>query len=323
VEPLNTILFLGGFVVFTLGGIARALKLTPARLANYLAGRANARISLYDAARLEDLLALEPGQFEQLVAETYRALGYPAKVVGKSGDHGVDIYLKTENGRRWIVQCKRYRDPVGEEVVRGLYGSLMHERAEHAILVTTADITPPAEQWARGKPIELVDGPRFLRMIAEARRRTQPGLLDRLAKTLQAWFNPQRTPSALRTDPGASTSRPISITPLNPSRNGRAQADLADIRMRVVRTSVTEQPVSLPIPGKTQPLQLRAGSIRPALADTPNHSALPQTRPLTRPVCPRCGLPMNPRPARPSDRPGRLLYRCPNYPACRVTVEAK
>jgi hypothetical protein len=322
-EPLNTILFLGGFVFFTLGGMARALKLTPNRLANYLAGRANARISMYDAARLEDLFALQPAQFEELVAETYRALGYTAKVSGKSGDHGVDIYLTTENGHRWIVQCKRYRDPVGEEVVRGLYGSLMHERAEHAILVTTADITPPAERWARGKAIDLVDGPRFLRMIAEASRRMQPDPLDRLARTLQAWFNPKKIPPALRTTPGASSPGPASTTSLNPSGNGRLQGDVSGIRMRVVRTTIAEQPVSLPVPGQTLPIQQRVGSIRPALSGKPYISSPPPAQPLTRPVCPRCGIPMNPRPARPMDPPGRVLYRCQNYPACRVTLEAK
>ena len=60
---------------------------------------------------------------------------------------------------RAIVQCKRYRDTVGEEIVRGLFGTLLHETAHHAFLVTTADISSAAAKWAAGKPMTLIDGP--------------------------------------------------------------------------------------------------------------------------------------------------------------------
>ena len=48
---------------------------------------------------------------------------------------------------------------MGEKIVRDLYGTLMHEGAFHAFLVTTAEISDAAEKWARGKPITLIDGP--------------------------------------------------------------------------------------------------------------------------------------------------------------------
>ncbi len=41
--------------------------------------------------------------------------------------------------------------------------------------------------------------------------------------------------------------------------------------------------------------------------------------PITLPTCPRCQAPMVLHPA----HPGRNLYRCQNYPSCKVVVENK
>jgi restriction system protein len=85
---------------------------------------------------------------------------------GRSGDHGVDLELSGAGGRRAIVQCKRYRDTVGEEVVRGLFGTMLHETAHHAFLVTTADISEAARSWAAGKPMTLIDGTTLVEIAA-------------------------------------------------------------------------------------------------------------------------------------------------------------
>ncbi len=106
----------------------------------------------------EELYLLDPKEFEQYVANLFRQKGYTVHLRGRSGDKGVDLELKQPGGKRAIVQCKRYRRPVGPEVVRELFGALIHERVAHAFLVTTADISPSARQWAQGKPITLIDG---------------------------------------------------------------------------------------------------------------------------------------------------------------------
>jgi hypothetical protein len=104
------------------------------------------------------LYKLSPKAFEHYVAELFRQKGYRVVVRGKSGDHGVDLELFGSGHKRAIVQCKRYRDTVGEVTVRDLYGTLLHERASRAFLVTTADISDAARLWAEGKPITLIDG---------------------------------------------------------------------------------------------------------------------------------------------------------------------
>ncbi|UCG22697.1 MAG: restriction endonuclease [Chloroflexota bacterium] len=110
------------------------------------------------ALTVEQMYGLSPKAFEHYVADLFRRKGYRVAVRGRSGDHGVDLELASSDGRRAVVQCKRYKDTVGEEVVRGLFGTMLHEGVHHAFLVTTAEISDAARAWAAGKPITLIDG---------------------------------------------------------------------------------------------------------------------------------------------------------------------
>ena len=47
---------------------------------------------------------------------------------------------------------------MGEKIIRDLFGTLLHERASRAFLVTTAEISDAAYKWSQGKPITLIDG---------------------------------------------------------------------------------------------------------------------------------------------------------------------
>ena len=127
------------------------------------------RVRLKDAQTLEDLLAMSPGQFEALAAALFKAYGHRVEVVGGNSDHGVDVAVMTEQGEKWIVQCKRYSGSVGEPVVRDLYGTLLHEEAQRAYLMTTGSFSQKAVEWAEGKPIVLYDGEGLVKLI----RRTQ------------------------------------------------------------------------------------------------------------------------------------------------------
>ena len=127
----------------------------------------NKRIRLSHLKTLEDLMALSPEAFERLVAKVFAFQGYQVNHVGGTSDHGVDIIVKNAQGERWIVQCKRYRGSVGEPVLRDLYGTLLHEGASGAYLITTGTFTQGAKDWADGKPIILQDGEEFVNLIHE------------------------------------------------------------------------------------------------------------------------------------------------------------
>jgi len=113
-----------------------------------------------------ELYALSPTDFERYAAAVFRRKGYVVKLRGRSGDLGVDLELIQANGKRAIVQCKRYSATIGPEIVRELYGTMIHERVAHAFLVTTADISASSREWAQGKPMTLIDGRTLVQIVS-------------------------------------------------------------------------------------------------------------------------------------------------------------
>ena len=115
---------------------------------------------------IEEMRTLSPAAFEAYVASLFRQKGYQVRQRGRRGDRGVDLELTRAAGRHAIVQCKRYRYTVGPDIVRELFGTMIHERVHHAFLVTTADISKAAREWAVYKPMTLIDGRTLVQIAA-------------------------------------------------------------------------------------------------------------------------------------------------------------
>lgn len=128
-------------------------------------------IRLSDYQTLEDLREMPADTFEALVAALFRAYGYDADIVGGSSDHGVDVLVTVDDDEKWVVQCKRYSGSVGEPVVRDLFGTMSHEGAQRAYLITTGVFTRQARDWAKGKPIVLYDGEALVKLIRRTNKR--------------------------------------------------------------------------------------------------------------------------------------------------------
>jgi hypothetical protein len=159
-DPLNTILF-----------FATGVALTAVPCGQRLWARASFLRKAKQANTISDLLELSPREFEDLIAETYRAFGHQAKRTGSIGDHGVDVIIKTKGGEKHVVQCKRWRKNVGEPIIRDFYGVVQHEKADKGIVITTAGFTPQAQEWARGKPLSLINGNQLLKALKQGREK--------------------------------------------------------------------------------------------------------------------------------------------------------
>lgn len=156
-EPWNTVLFFAaGFVLIGLN------------VRNRWGPRVTYRGKTISSSA--DLLELSPAEFEEMVAEVYRAKGHRARRTGAVGDHGVDVVVEAKNGEKWVVQCKRWRGTVGEKVVREFYGTMLHEKADKGAIVTTGFFTPYAREWAKGKPIFLYDREEFFRIWQQVQK---------------------------------------------------------------------------------------------------------------------------------------------------------
>jgi len=108
----------------------------------------------------EVLTDLDPRQFELLIANLYRRLGFSVSVTPKQKDGGFDIVAEKALGQseeRLLVECKKYVDNVGVRIIRQLLGVLDTEGATRGVLVTTAGFTKAAKNLAiQSKRIELV-----------------------------------------------------------------------------------------------------------------------------------------------------------------------
>lgn len=106
-------------------------------------------------------------EFEEMVAEAFRRQGYRVVENQKGGaDGGVDVRLIKE-GQRTVVQCKNWKaSKVSVKVVRELYGVMVAEGAQQAIVICSGMFTKDAWAFAQGKPIELIGGKKLLELLA-------------------------------------------------------------------------------------------------------------------------------------------------------------
>lgn len=107
-------------------------------------------------------------KFEELVGEAYRRKGYNVTETGGGGaDNGVDLVIK-RGGEKLLVQCKHWKmDKVGVKVVRELYGVVTAEGATGGIVVSSGTFTQEAMDFAKGKPLELIEGSGLLKLIKD------------------------------------------------------------------------------------------------------------------------------------------------------------
>ncbi len=185
--------------------------------------------------RKTQMLRLSPSEFEQFVGWLYQKKRYRVKLMGKSGDQGIDLTLR-KWGRKTVVQVKRYSGTVGQPVVRDLYGAMIHSGAREAHLVTTGAFSKQAEAWAAGKPIVLVDGSDMIAWVNRGHRLKTKGtgarrwiispgraltyLLIGAALAVGLWFNrgrvtgwlsPENAPAIVQ----PTNTPPIGVTPLS------------------------------------------------------------------------------------------------------------
>jgi restriction system protein len=117
-----------------------------------------------------NLMALNPSEFENLVSNLFSKMGLDTKLTRASRDGGVDaVAFDTRPivGGKVVIQSKRYRNTVGVSAVRDLYGTMMNEGANKGILVATSGYGPDAHEFAKDKPIELVDGGGLLYLLEQ------------------------------------------------------------------------------------------------------------------------------------------------------------
>jgi HJR/Mrr/RecB family endonuclease len=69
-------------------------------------------------------------EFEQFMADLLRQKGYQVEETPLSGDQGVDLVLPDLDGKRVVIQLKRWTGPVGNKAIQATFAGMAHYEAD-------------------------------------------------------------------------------------------------------------------------------------------------------------------------------------------------
>lgn len=131
---------------------------------------------------LSSISNVRPSDFERLIIDLVLALGYGknheemAKVLGKSGDQGIDGEISQDKlgFDKIYLQAKKWDSgsSVGAGQIRDFIGALTIKNAQKGIFITTASFSREAEETAKKDAthkIVLIDGYQLAKLMIEHR----------------------------------------------------------------------------------------------------------------------------------------------------------
>jgi len=116
----------------------------------------------------DDMNYLDGHDFEVLVEQLVKKMGFIVEERKLTADGGIDILAKTYEPLlegTYIIQCKRQAQKVGESIIRDLYGVVHARNANKGILITNSTFTKAAIEFARNKQLELIDGDKLRSLL--------------------------------------------------------------------------------------------------------------------------------------------------------------
>lgn len=116
------------------------------------------------------LYDLTSSEFEDFVAEDFRRNGFEVVATPRTHDGGKDIIANATQGGisfKIYIECKKYGKGhfVDISVVRAVFGTQIHDRANKSVIVTTSHFTQGARDFAEQNSIQLVDFDAFVEML--------------------------------------------------------------------------------------------------------------------------------------------------------------
>jgi hypothetical protein len=107
------------------------------------------------AGRFDDL---DGDKFEALIKRLYEGAGYTVQLTGGTGDQGGDLVVVRDDAKK-VIQAKcRSKLGVGNDAVQQVVAAKAIYNCPEAVVITNSTFTPEAEELARVRGVELVDG---------------------------------------------------------------------------------------------------------------------------------------------------------------------
>jgi restriction system protein len=172
VEPKE---FLRSMKALSAGPLVKLAPVRPIMTVDRVDSRFIASKDVLDALDDNANLATMPWEdFEHLVRELFGQIfskdGAEVRVTQASRDGGVDAIAFDPDpirGGKFVIQAKRYNIVVPVSAVRDLYGTMINEGAAKGIMVTTSHYGNDSREFAKDKPITLIDGANLVYMLGQ------------------------------------------------------------------------------------------------------------------------------------------------------------
>ena len=104
--------------------------------------------------------------FEVYLQSLLKGKGYKVRLTPVTGDYGADLILST-NGKRIIVQAKRYKNKVGIKAVQEISSAKNYYRADECWVITNNYFTAPAMKLASSNNVVLIDRDQLINWMFE------------------------------------------------------------------------------------------------------------------------------------------------------------
>ncbi|SIS42548.1 restriction endonuclease [Neptunomonas antarctica] len=187
--------------VFCLGAAISAVKAFKGRrlAQQYVSIESTQKAAVSPQNRTKPTDSMSWQQFELLVGQAFRLLGYRVIDGGETGaDGGVDVYLK-KDGETFFVQCKHWKTKsVGVSVVRELYGVIAAAGVKGGFVVTSDYFTAEAVAFSKGKKLGLIDGVKLKKMILAAKKASPESVPEQPEATSEAPVCPKCASSMVK-----------------------------------------------------------------------------------------------------------------------------
>lgn len=128
----------------------------------------NVTVAEHDPNGREHLRAMDPADFERLIADYFLRRGFVhTEVIGHSGDRGVDVLATNMQGELELIQCKRYRpgNNIGSTPIQRVDSYMRSRHARRAWVITTSDFTPDGRDEAHITNVIIMNGQDLLQSL--------------------------------------------------------------------------------------------------------------------------------------------------------------
>jgi len=124
------------------------------------------RVQKIKDSEIQELDVFSGEKFEFYLNKLFEDLGYKKiQTTQKTRDFGVDLIMFDDQGKKIVIQAKRYKSTVGIDAINEAVGTRLPEKADEVWVVTNNYFTKPALEHAKKNAVKRIDRDSLIDLI--------------------------------------------------------------------------------------------------------------------------------------------------------------